>query len=73
MRNFNLEYLKCRGGMEQGYVLDRGDYDARRVARWIEGAPERSFWMGLSLKNRRQLETATYRCTNCGYLEAYAK
>jgi hypothetical protein len=39
---------------------------------WVSGLPEHSIWTGLKLKGRIQLQTLTYRCTRCGYLESYA-
>jgi hypothetical protein len=39
---------------------------------WVAGLPEHSIWTGLKLKGRTQLQTLTYRCTRCGYLESYA-
>jgi hypothetical protein len=39
----------------------------------VEGLPERSFWKGLSLKNRRVLMVVSFRCESCGYLESYAR
>jgi hypothetical protein len=58
--------------MERGFVLDHAHGPQVRAAKWAEGQPERSFWTGIKLKGKRQLEVATYRCTRCGYLEAYA-
>ena len=57
--------------MEPGYGLDEG-YGKRGPGKWIEGAPEFSMWTGLKLRGRQQIEVATYRCRNCGYLESYA-
>jgi hypothetical protein len=59
--------------MTEGFVLDRGDHDARRQATWIGGKPEPSFWTGLKLKDRPQLKIATFRCPKCGLLESYAR
>jgi hypothetical protein len=60
--------------MEEGFVLDRGDHDVRRQATWIGGKPEHSFWgLGLKVKERPQLQVATFRCPKCGLLESYAE
>ena len=39
---------------------------------WIEGAPEKSFWIGIKTRGRRKLKIETWRCGRCGYLESYA-
>ena len=62
---------KCRAAMEPGFVLDQ-TYGANTQASWIEGAPERSFWTGVRLKDRQRMPVTTYRCPGCGYLESYA-
>jgi hypothetical protein len=57
--------------MEEGFVLDRthGGGDA---AKWVSGAPEKSFWSGIRLKGRAQYDVTAWRCRRCGYLESYA-
>jgi len=57
--------------MERGYVLEQTD-SAMAQSAWIDGAPERSFWMGLKLKGHQRLPVVTNRCPKCGYLESYA-
>ncbi len=66
------ECPKCRSRMERGFTIDHGDYSTLKVAEWVEGPPERSFWTGLRTKGREVLPIATYRCERCGYLESYA-
>ena len=63
--------LKCGSSLEPGYILDavRGAYKA---AEWVEGAPERSFWVGLKVSDRSRYTICAFRCANCGYLESYA-
>jgi hypothetical protein len=63
---------KCQGLMEEGFVLDRGHYDTRRVNTWVEGEPVKSFWSGIKVKDKQQFEVKTFRCAGCGYLESYA-
>jgi hypothetical protein len=72
VREQRLECPRCRGAMAPGYVLDHGDHNARRVAHWVEGTPEKSFWVGLKTADRAVLPVTTYRCVRCGYLESYA-
>ena len=63
---------KCQSPMEEGYTLDLGHGNTRQVAQWVSGPPERSIWMGLKTKGKRQREIHTFRCVNCGFLESYA-
>jgi uncharacterized Fe-S cluster-containing MiaB family protein len=58
--------------MSEGFVLDHGDANAASQQKWVEGAPERSFWLGLRTKGRDKFRVRTYRCDKCGYLESYA-
>lgn len=64
---------KCQSSMSEGYILDHGHGGSRTVGSWIEGAPVKSFWLGLSLRGKTQHSIATFRCGSCGYLESYAK
>ena len=68
-----VECPRCGGGMEAGYVMDRGHYSVPSVPKWVEGEPERSFWHGLDTRDRAVLPVASYRCAGCGYLEFYAR
>jgi len=63
---------KCGGRMEEGFLLDLGHGNRRNVEQWVEGEPTPSFWMGISLGNRKARPVTTLRCTSCGYLESYA-
>ncbi len=58
--------------MEEGFIIDRGDNDVKRVNMWVEGTPVKSFWTGIKVKDKQQLKIKTFRCANCGYLESYA-
>ena len=66
------ECIRCRGRMEQGFVIDRGDHNALATQKWVEGEPERSFWQGLKTKNKTTHAVTSFRCERCGYLESYA-
>ena len=59
--------------MEPGFLLERGDHDRLGATQWVEGIPERSFWSGLRIKNRRKFPVVSYRCEGCGYLASYAR
>lgn len=73
MREKRVECPKCKKVMSAGFLLDRGEGDRKRVAQWVEGMPEKSFWTGLSITKRLVLPVTTYRCMSCGYLESYAR
>ena len=66
------ECPKCSRGMEAGYVLDQvhGGYAQNS---WVEGPPEKSFWLGLKVAGHQRLPVTTFRCSRCGYLESYAR
>ena len=63
---------RCKGDMEDGFVADKAHYSVPETQKWVEGAPERSFWSGLKLKGKEVFSVRTYRCERCGYLESYA-
>jgi len=67
----SLTCPRCSGTMEPGYQIDVG-YGSKTVPKWVAGEPRRSFWTGLKLGGKEQLEVLTYRCHRCGYLESYA-
>ena len=66
------ECSRCKGPMDVGLVLDRGDANIAIIQQWVEGAPETNFWTGLKTKGRESFKVLTYRCDRCGYLESYA-
>ncbi|HEX8244559.1 MAG TPA: hypothetical protein VF541_13730 [Longimicrobium sp.] len=57
--------------MTSGFLLDHGD-KGNSTTEWVEGAPEKSFWTGLKLKDRRRYPVVADRCERCGFLELYA-
>jgi hypothetical protein len=61
----------CKVAMEEGYVLDRAR-NGLAAASWVEGAPEKSFWLGLKLKGHEQRAITSYRCQSCGLLLNFA-
>ncbi|HYP49409.1 MAG TPA: PF20097 family protein [Pyrinomonadaceae bacterium] len=63
---------KCKQAMQEGVILDRGDYGYKMKQVWVEGAPEESFWSsGLKTKNKAMFAVTAYRCPYCHYLEFY--
>lgn len=67
-----LACLRCGGPMESGFVADKAHYSMPETQKWVEGAPEHSFWSGLKMKGREIIPVTTYRCERCGFLESYA-
>ena len=59
---------KCSGKMQEGFIYDQSDA-IRLVSKWVEGVPEKSVWTGIKLKGRRTIQTQTFRCDKCGFLE----
>ena len=73
MREPRTECPHCARRMQPGYLLERGHHNHLGGTQWVEGAPERSFWSGLRVKNRLVLPVVTYRCERCGYLASFAR
>jgi hypothetical protein len=57
--------------MTEGFVVDN-THGGRGVSSWVEGEPQKSFWVGVSLAGKEPVEIRTFRCNRCGYLENYA-
>lgn len=64
---------KCDGEMQQGFLLDSADGGARLVSRWVEGPPQKSFWLGTKVNLEDAIPIGTFRCKSCGFLESYAQ
>ncbi len=62
----------CRERMEEGFVLDRGHANQARLPEWVEGTPERNFWVGIKTKGKEKHTVIAYRCPRCGLLQSYA-
>lgn len=58
--------------MEPGFILDRGHANAGQEQQWVQGEPERSFWVGIKTRGRAIFTVHSFRCGRCGYLELYA-
>ena len=63
---------KCSSAMELGFIADV-THGGVVAPRWYSGRLEWSFWGGLRLRKRACLYVQTMRCTQCGYLESYAR
>lgn len=57
--------------MQLGFVID-GLRNGTTEAKWAEGAPEKSFWLGLKLKGKHVFPIQAFRCPRCGFLAHYA-
>ena len=74
MREEVPECLRCHKKLTLGYTMSSDHLKAARtVSFWVEGTVVYSFWKGYIIKNRRVMNTVTYRCEKCGLLESYAK
>ncbi len=60
---------KCQGEMEEGMPVDQGS--------WGTLMPQQQDWQKGKEVNipigKPNYKIRSYRCTNCGYLESYAK
>ena len=66
--------IRCDGELENGFILDKGDYDVTTQATWASGDPNTSFWRMSAVKSgNKTIPVVTYRCKNCGRLESYAR
>jgi hypothetical protein len=57
--------------MEVGYLLDRGHTNFQQLT-WIAGAPEFRGTGNVKYEDKPRIQTDTWRCKSCGYLESYA-
>ena len=70
MTSSNIECLRCRAVMEQGFVVDRGSGNLPVAATtWVSGTPESNWLTGIKTKGRQQVSLASYLCGKCGYVE----
>jgi Domain of unknown function (DUF6487) len=72
MTEASLPCPKCKGTMEQGFVLDY-THGARVVSQWAAGPPQKSFWTGTKMPDEAPIPIGTFRCSSCGFLESYAQ
>ena len=67
-----LTCSKCNSDMQQGVVVDLS-YAGILSSMWVEDKPETGVVAGIADNHKRKLKTITYRCSNCGFLDSYAK
>ena len=63
---------KCNGEMVQGLTFE-SQGPKRVVTTWVEGAPEKTFWGGSNVQADKCIPVGTFRCSECGSLESYAR
>ena len=63
---------KCNDQMAQGFLYE-SEGPKRMVSTWVEGAPEKSFWQNTKVPKEKIVPIGTYRCSECGFLESYAR
>lgn len=63
---------KCNGEMQEGLVVDFNDAGLI-PSMWVEDRAEKRDEAGNMMNGRKKVRTTTYRCSNCGYLDADAK
>jgi len=57
--------------MEEGFLLELME-GGKKPTEWIEGPPEKSFWVGVKTGGKEHRTVRTFRCVKCGFLESYA-
>jgi len=67
----NPTCVQCRTPMEPGFMADHG-YGAVYPQAWLPGKPEWSRWTGLKFKKNDIMPVTTFRCPECGRLDAFA-
>jgi len=67
-----LNCSKCDSYMQQGVVVDLS-YAGILRSMWVEDQAENSVVAGIPDHHRRKVKAITYRCSNCGFLDSYAK
>jgi hypothetical protein len=63
---------KCSGEMQEGLVVDL-NYAGILPSMWVEDQAGKSVSPGTTMNGKRKVKTITYRRSNCGYLDSYAK
>jgi len=67
-----LNCSECNSHMQQGVVVDMS-YAGILRSMWVEDQAENSVIAGIPDHHKRKVNTITYRCSNCGFLDSYAK
>ena len=70
----NVQCAQCGAGTEEGFIADN-NFSNVMPSIWVTGAPEPSFWTGMSgakVSGRTKRRVQTFRCTDCGHLDSFA-
>jgi hypothetical protein len=67
-----LNCSKCSGQMEEGLVVDL-NYKGAIPSMWVEDQTAQGGAAVVVDTHKRKVKTITYRCSNCGFLDSYAK
>ncbi|CAN5680395.1 hypothetical protein BH10CYA1_BH10CYA1_64760 [soil metagenome] len=70
LMEFTSSCPKCKGQMEQGFIVDYGKRDY--ISEWSQGPPDLTSLSRVA-KVKKPREITTYRCSGCGFLESYAR
>jgi hypothetical protein len=68
---YEVKCPKCKGDLEQGYILDIQGSGFRAPADWVQGTMKGGLLPRFKVKTRRQIPA--YRCTSCGYIELFTR
>jgi hypothetical protein len=58
--------------MQEGLVVDF-NYAGVLPSMWVQNQAQASAGAGSNINDKRKIKTVTYRCSDCGYLDSYAK
>lgn len=64
---------KCGSSMEEGFIPDAISTMSYMPVVWVQGKRETSTWTGIKMQGKSRKPVTVLRCTDCGYLELYAK
>ena len=67
-----LNCPKCKGQMQEGLVVDF-NYAGVLPSMWIQDQAQASAASSSNMNGKRKIKTVTYRCSDCGYLDSYAR
>ena len=63
---------KCRGQMEEGFILDE-TRSGNQLCSWVKGPPQEGLLGGVKTWRKERRWIQTFRCVGCGFLESYAR
>jgi hypothetical protein len=58
--------------MQEGLVVDF-NYAGVLPSMWVQAQAQLSAGAGGNMDGKRKVKTVTYRCSDCGYLDSYAR